>query len=176
MKKILKQDSFTEQDVMFVFSELRKYMESSETSYAVIKFYADWLLHSRKDRVNSQMKSTLKEIYEYSVKHMHNSFKYEYANKAKSFIYFETLKEELEKLFSAHNLNKELFQEETWLNFMRSLVKLLEEQPIVNPIPELSEVVFQPTIDGAVGLVLIFSESISVKGENYSYYRILNYY
>lgn len=174
---ILNQEDFSNRDIAFLFSEIRKMIEAGDTQYKTLKFYCDWLLHTQKDRFHSEMKQYIKEIYEFAVKHIKNPMHLEYSKKIGELIYFEELKKDLDKIFSDKGISKKILEGETWLNLIRVIVKLLEDQSLMNPIDEIRSIVFAPSAEGAAILFINFSEPVlDVDQKPLHYYKMGNFY
>lgn len=177
LQSLLKQKDFTNRDVTFLFSELGKCIETDAVEYKTLKFYRDWLLHSQKNRFHLEMKQYIKEIFEHAVKHIKNPIQLQYSRKVSELVYFNELKKDIQQILSNKNLPKKILEEETWLNLIRVLVKLLENQPLVNPIQEVNSIVFSPSSEGAVILYINFANPVlDRKGTPQFYYKIGNYY
>jgi hypothetical protein len=174
---ILNQEDFSNRDISFLFSEIRKMIEAGETQYKTLKFYCDWLLHAQKDRFHPEMKQYIKEIYEFAVKHIKNPMHFEYSKKIGELIYFEELKKDLDKILSDTGMPKKILEEETWLNLIRVIVKLLEDQPLKNPIDEVTSIVFAPSAEGAAILFIYFSQPVLDRNQKHlHHYNMGNFY
>lgn len=177
LQNLLLQDEFTIRDITFLFSELRKIIERDKLDLPTLKFYLDWALHSQKDYFKSEIKLYLRDIYSNAVKHIKNPFSFEYYKKTADLIYFEALKKELKNVLVKYELSQKILEGEVWLNFIRAIVKLLEEQPLVNPIDEIQKITFIPANSGAAILMIWFSEPVSDRKNKLNYYyKIGNYY
>lgn len=174
---VLDQVDFTNRDVTFLFAEIRKLIESGSVEYKTLKFYCDWLLHPKKDRFYPEMKQYIKDIYDHAVLHIKNPMHYEYSRKIADLIYFEELKNDLAKVLDDQKLPKKILDGETWLNLIRVLVKLLENQPLMHPIDDVSSIVFTPSAEGAVILFINFSVPVMDRDQNpQHFYKMGNYY
>jgi hypothetical protein len=175
--EVLNLTEFTNRDVVFLFSELRKLIEVSSKDRKTLKFYCDWILHPKKDRVHPEMKSYIKDVYENAVSHIMQPMMYEYSKKISELIYFEVLRSDLEAELCENNLPTNIVNGDTWLNLVSVLVKLLERQPLVNPIPEVEYIEFLPSAEGASILVIKFTKLVTDRqGKDNHFYRIGNFY
>lgn len=68
--EVLNSNEFTNRDVVFLFSELRKLIEAGAKDRKTLKFYCDWILHPQKDRVHSEMRGYIKDVYDNAVSHI----------------------------------------------------------------------------------------------------------
>jgi hypothetical protein len=174
---ILDQEEFSNRDISFLFSEIRKMIEAGGNQYKTLKFYCDWLLHTQKDKFHPEMKQYIKEIYEFAVKHIIHPMNFEYAKKIGELIYFEELKKDLDKILSDKGMPKKILDGENWLNLIRVIVKLLEDQPLMKPIFEVKSIVFAPSAEGAAILFINFSELVLDREQNpLHYYKMGNFY
>ncbi len=177
LQNLLLQEDFTTRDITFLFSELRKIIEKDKLNSPTLKFYLDWSLHPQKDYFNNEVKLYLNEIYCNAVKHIKNPLSFEYLSKIKDLIYFEVLKLELKNILIKYELSHKMLEGEVWLNFVRALVKLLEEQPLVKPVDEIEEISFIPANSGAAVLIIRFTEPVTDRKNTLNYYyKIGNYY
>ena len=174
---VLDQVDFTNRDVTFLFVEIRKLIESGNMECKTLKFYCDWLLHPKKDFFYPEMKQYIKDIYDYAVKHIKNPMHYEYSQKIAGLIYFEGLKKDMAKALDDKKLPNKIMHGETWLNLIRVMVKLLENQPLMHPIDEVSSIVFTPSAEGAAILFINFSVPVMDRDQNpQHFYKMGNYY
>lgn len=174
---ILNQKVFSNRDIAFLFSEIRKMIEIKGIQYKTLKFYCDWLLHSQKDKFHSEMKQYIKELYEFAVKHIENPIHFEYSKKIRELIYFEELKKDLDKILSDKKMPTSILKGDIWLNLIRVITKLLEDQPLMNPIDEIKSIVFAPAAEGAAILFINFSKPVLDRNQkSLYYYKMGNFY
>lgn len=175
--KILKKSNFTKQDIVFLLVEFRKIMESRQIDFQVLNFYCGWALHYEKDYIPSSMKEITECIYKSIVKEMNNPMKLELRQSVRKFIYFERLRRDLISFCSKLELPTEFVQTKSiWTNFIGVLVKILEEQPIIDPINEIRAIKFTPSIPKGVICKFTFTNPLEINGKTYKYYQIMNYY
>ncbi len=153
-----------EPDVVYFMVELRKIIDSESLAkdFPAAKFYADWTVHSRKDRITPEMRDVLLEIYEYAKSVIENPAAASPDSPVNHFLYMNTLREEVRRLLGIYGINAELTEEdENWKIFVVTLVKVLEEQPIVGPVDnKVDSLVFEPANDGCSILLLKFVEPV----------------
>lgn len=177
LASILKKDNFTKQDVVFILVEFRKIIENKRLDVGVLKFYCDWVVHRQKDYVSANIKRVIKQMYQNILEEIRNPLRIELRQKIMNFIYFKQLKQDL--IFFCSNLRFPMDFiriKKRWISFIVILIKILEEQPIINPIPEIKSIEFIPSAPKAVICKFFFSKPIKVKGRVYSYYQIMNHY
>ncbi len=79
----------------------------------------------------------------------------------------------MKSFFENHAIDPSLVQEEDrWLEFVKLLVKVLENQPIIAPTPDIESVFFEPANTGCVIGILRFKQPIG----RYNFYRFMNAY
>lgn len=173
--KILAKRKFAPQDITFFLSEIRKILEAQQLkdSYLTLNFYCDWVLHSRKDRFSSTIKSQIQTLFDSALSNISNSFNIEAHKKATSFIYFKELRNELQEFLIDKNFKSSIVKnKKTRRQFIQTLVKILENQPMIYPIPEVSSLEFLPSIGGSAIMRLNFTNPQN----SFHYYEIKNYY
>ena len=83
----------------------------------------------------------------------------------------------MEGLFQKEKLPADLFQKERWSNFVASMVQVLVDQPILNPIGEVQRVVLTHSKPGCLWGRIEFAEPITAHdGKKYPYYDFTNAY
>jgi hypothetical protein len=122
-----------ESEVVYLMVELRKLLdrlleeEAVGERFPLIRFYADWTVHTRKDRISRQMQ----EIMEWVDRNCHPYPK----NGDLSFLSMPHLREEMSQLFQNFDLPLTFFEPENWLTFATILSQVLADQPIMQPTP-----------------------------------------
>src|SRR3989344_733817 len=120
-------------EVVYLLAEVRKFVEASVTQNCpVLKFYCDWALHQRKDRVSASMKAVIEAVYTDAVKDIKTGWGLGGPN-IKKFTYMDSLRDEMRAFFKGYKIKQNLTEkDENWNNFIKMLVKVLEDQPIIN--------------------------------------------
>lgn len=110
---------FTDKDIVYFFVEARKLLEQTSgfRKFPAIKFYADWIVHPRKDR---SAPDYVKEIFSGLIKQ----------EKMNEFIEMRHLKEELERFVKEYGIAAEFLTESKWELFWNKLAHVLSEQPL----------------------------------------------
>lgn len=106
----------TEKDVVYIFVELRKLLKQKnlDTQYPMLKFYADWVVHHRKDHIPEDIKKIVSG-----------------GGDIQKFAQMEDLRNELIKFTSDFGFTT-LFDVDTyWSEFHKSIICVLSEQPLV---------------------------------------------
>lgn len=164
--------------VVYLMVEIRKIIdqEHSKATYPVLKFYADWAVHSKKDVVTAEMKQVTKDMYDSAVAQINAPYGLlpeGSANPIRDFAYMEQLKSEMATFLTAQGITDVLtVNKTTWVAFVGLMVKVLENQPIVKPVPEVSELRFEPANVGCVIAIMMFAEPVNGN----AYYRYGNAY
>lgn len=166
-------EDLSRSDVSYILMLIRKILEASNAqNYPVLRFYCDWAVHTRKDRVSASMKKIITIIYGEVVKDINSGWGLGGPN-IKKFTYMENLKDEMNELFNNFKIIQNLTKsDEKWVDFIQNLVKILEKQPIIVPIPEVTKLEFIAANEGCAVCDIYFSNNI----KGYSYYRMGNAY
>lgn len=157
----INQSIIKESDAVYLMVELRKILDHSfnNRDFSLIRFYADWFLHTEKSRSLENIEPVIKEVYTIIKKRIQNysvtiSMPLPFIN----FTELQDLKEEMIRLFEIEKLPMKLFEEEEWKIFVRNAIQVLIDQPIINPIDEISEFRFilskSETVNGLINLLL----------------------
>ena len=164
-----------EAQVMYILIETRKLIEHEDdnTKNRILKFYCDWVAHIKKDRVSSAMKDVVRDLY-LSAK---NQIEYPYSinnrSKTSDFAYMIDFGNETKLFYEQNRINTEFIDDNNkWNNFISILVKILENQPVNNPIKEVNKIIFLPAADNCVIFRIEFAEPI----KGYSHYDYMNAY
>lgn len=130
-------------------------------------------MHTEKDHITAEMKDVIETLYAAVVAHIGSPHSREAHAPAMAFVYMSELGEELALFLEQHGLDPTLARdEEIWTEFVALLVKVLESQPINNPIENIEKFIFEPANQKCVVGTLIFKQPIAGK----HFYRFLNTY
>lgn len=171
---ILEETKISESEIVYLLMETRKLIEhNGNNNYQIVKFYCDWIVHTKKDRITSSMKKIIEKMYS-SVKYqIDNPFQLNARLITSDFAYFKDLKTEIKKLYKSNNIASKFIENDNkWNMFISILVKILENQPIINPISEVKRIVFLPANDNCVIYRIEFNNPIKA----YPYYEYMNAY
>jgi len=120
LNKLLQKENLFdgEEDIVYYFVELRKLLERSSTckKFRIIKFYSDWVVHTKKDRVKG-IRDILEEIKENKLKDV-------------EFAIAERLKEELHEFSLENGIGNVTSDKFLWNKLLLGLIRVLAEQPI----------------------------------------------
>lgn len=107
----------TEARVLYLLVEIRKVLEHDAVNNSVLRFYGDWVVHTKLDRAFSQ------RIYEVLQREDHNR---------NQIISFDTLRAELKAFLSQYELPTVLVDNDThWFSFREKLIDILVDVPII---------------------------------------------
>lgn len=162
-----------ESQVVYLMVEIRKILDhdrqGGDDAFQVLRFYCDWAVHITKDRVGSEMKLVVEEMLKDIKKELRHPTMIKAGRAASRFGYMENLKKELQEFLKKNQLSCSLVGK-GWILFIAKLVKVLDEQPIINPHPEIEFIAFKPAAEGCVTFIVRFSNTI----HGYDYYEYGN--
>ena len=128
--------------VVYLLVELRKIMDQlwARPGFSLVRFYADWSVHSQKDRVTPDIAQIAEGIYGEVAANPAAG-----VQMATAFSHMAGLQEELADMFEAIGVNSTLATDaEIWGAFVSLLTAVLADQPIINPSPRVREIRFEP--------------------------------
>lgn len=171
----------TEPNAVYLLVQLRKVLDhaySNPKSYSLLRFYCDWIVHTEKNRNLTHIAPLVQQIYDdVKVQIEKGPLAATRHPGIVQFIYMEELRNEMEGLFKKENLPLDLFQKAPWVAFIATVVQVLTNQPILNPIPEVPRLVLTPANPGCICGIMEFAQPItSYDGKTYSYYDFKNAY
>jgi len=117
----------TEQDTLYFLVYTRKYLErtSSKDNFKILTFYADWALHTCKDKNTNHIEDIVQQIQTEM-----SGFSNKDDRATENFIEMNLLKSETSRFLTSlqlidftKNLNK-------WFNFRNNLIKILADSPL----------------------------------------------
>ena len=134
--------------------------ESGSNRYKIVRFYGDWIVHTEKKVITPEIKEIMDRIdHEIPANHNENMVWRLHQKEAIGFIYMESLKKELKELFKEEDINPIILEEPTWTGFVSILVKILEDQPILNPNDSIKLFSFVPSADRCAIWTIQFNDS-----------------
>lgn len=134
--------------VVYFMVELRKLLdrEKPKEMFTLIRFYADWTVHTSKDRYIEQIKPVIQRIASQVPIAKYESYMPAFKL---SILDFVELQSELRLLLVEYELNTRIVEESpTWKQFINTLCSVLVDQPLIlhSPIECIKSVVFQQTV------------------------------
>jgi len=133
----LKKHSMAEEcEVVYLLVELRKILdkdrEMGSDKYFLVRFHADWAVHTKKDKITPAMKEIMTKVEE--------SIDVYPKNEDIDFLLLPEFRSELSQLLKSNDLPFGFCQnDEKWLKFMFALTQVVADQPIVNPSNNIAE-------------------------------------
>lgn len=118
----------------YLFVQIRKLLDHTRNNNAIdrykhLRFYCDWVVHINKDRIDESTLEVLKS-FEAGMKKMIGSHGY-HAPGPVNFAYFESVQAEIIDFLSTQGIEyRPFFEDESWINIICGLAKVLENQPI----------------------------------------------
>ena len=147
-----------EADAVYLFVQLRKLHEHNADEYresgrfAHTKFLSDWIAHTRKDRITSEMKKLLAEM-QADIESMLGS-PHADAKGPIDFIYMDHVRGEIKLFLNEHDLDGSFFDiEHVWVSLLRAVMRVLSDQPLVIGGSHdlwISNLVIDTSVDGSV--------------------------
>lgn len=132
-----RQNITEEYEVVYLMVELRKLLDrekdqNKSNSESLVRFHADWALHTSKDHITVPMRAIMQKI--------DDSIDTYPKNGDISFLLLPDFRTELLQLLEEYSLPTEFCKSDTnWLTFMVALTQVLADQPIVNPTDNMAE-------------------------------------
>lgn len=185
LNKLIRETSdWTEVETTYLFVQIRKLLDHVRNSHAGgkyqhLRFYCDWVVHIDKDRLDVTTLDFLKD-FEDGMKKKIGSRNH-HAPGPINFAYFESMQAEIIEFLETQNIEfKPFFEDESWINIICSLVKVLENQPI-NIKPSYGMLIksmeFQLSAPRTCWLRATFNEPlVGDDGKEYQYFDLKNAY
>ena len=114
----------------------------------------------------------MNKIYQTAKTEIENPAMVQVMSPVMQFAYMQDLHGEMKRFLEERDINTILTEEDSWLQFVQLLVKVLENQPINNPTDDVILFSFIPAAERCVQGVIKFKQPI--KGKNY--YKFANAY
>lgn len=167
---IVSEGAFThEKDVVYFLVQLRKLMEREEilNGHKGIKFYCDWVVHPQKNKNHADISDVYDAIYEECVSH--------YSEEGigiegvLALLQFKNLKTDLIPLLDRYSLNRTILGH-SWIPFTRSLLSILNDQPLIEPSDKIKEVVVTKQENIYIAKISFASPIIDYRGYSHPEY------
>jgi hypothetical protein len=163
-------------EAVYVMVELRKLIDHYNATVPLVKFYADWTVHTRKDRIDGNFKRLAERIFDDCKADIIAKFP-RYSPTPSPIValaHGDTLGLELQEFLLKHSLPSDLTQDSAlWGSFINKLIRVLENQPVVNPCDGIQQMFFVPSADNCVQIRVEFATPIEGK-EYYLYGSVLS--
>ena len=158
--------------LVYLMVAVRKILEhEKDRESLLLRFYCDWIVHTEKDRITDDIREMMVEIYKTVKEEIEQPYSVQVMSPVMQFAYMDKLKEEMEKFLTDRGIDKALI-DTGWLEFVKVLVKVLENQPINKPTDNIKLFSFIPAADQCVKGIIIFEQPI----KGYNHYNFANAY
>lgn len=138
LNNFLKNHSMKEEfEIVYLMVELRKLLDrereqNKPEKYSLVRFHADWVVHTRKDHITEVMKEIMGKIDE--------SIDTYPKDGNIDFLLLPEFRKELASLMEEYGLPHNFCSnDDEWLDFMVALTSVIADQPIINPTPNITE-------------------------------------
>jgi len=138
LNKFLTHHSMKEEfEVVYLLVELRKLLDrerekNGSNNYPLVRFHADWVVHTRKDHITPAIREIMTRI--------EKAIDIYPKNGNIDFLLLPEFRDELVRLLEENGLsNKFCKKDGDWMDFMLALTQVLADQPIVNPTDNIAE-------------------------------------
>ncbi len=124
-------------EIVYLMVELRKLLDrkreqNKPENYSLVRFHADWVVHTKKEYITKAMKEIMTRIDQ--------SIDTYPKDDNIDFLLLPKFRNELISLLDEYGLPSDFCNsDDRWLNFMINLAAVLADQPIVNPILNIAE-------------------------------------
>ncbi len=124
-------------EVVYLMVELRKLLDrereqNQSNSDSLVRFHADWVLHTDKRHITTPMREIMKKI--------DDSIDIYPKDGNIDFLLLPEFRMELAQLLKDNSLPNDFCKkDDDWLNFMGALTQVLADQPIINPTDNIAE-------------------------------------
>lgn len=166
-----------EAHVLYLMVEVRKIIDKdrSATRFPLLKFYADWMVHSQKDKITTEIEQMSEEMYAFAVTEI-NAPRPGMSGQSShvlDFAYMEALSKEMTLFLTEAGVRSDMATDKRkWIDFASLLVKILENQPINSPSANVKTIIFEPANPRCTILTIVFKQPI----KGYPSYTLKNAY
>jgi len=132
-----------EASVVYFAVEIRKLIEQTRNqNYTLLKFYCDWCVHSRKDKITKEIEIVMGQIYENICS---TNGEQPELKDIQDFVEMEGLRSEVDCFLQEQGLPTDLVLSDNWERFINLMTQILVEQPIKNPTDKIASFSFVET-------------------------------
>jgi len=160
-----------ESEVVYLWVETRKILDrANDKSFPLLRFYADWSVHTSKDRITPGIRSIMEEVYsDIHLEITNPGLLIGRQSKIVGFMYMEDLQKEMYSFFQKYRVSSDwVNNNDDWIAFISLLVRVLANQPINKPCTAIRQFLFYPTKEGCVAGTVMFRNKIE-KYERFSF-------
>ena len=149
-----------ERHVVYLMVAVRKILEHERNKDSLLlRFYCDWIAHTEKDHITDDIREIMMEIFTVVKNEIERPYSVQAMSPVVQFAYMDKLKKEMEKFLADRDIDKTLI-ENGWLEFVKILVKVLENQPINKPTDDIKLFSFTPAEDQCVKGIIVLEQPI----------------
>ena len=152
--------------VVYLLVEIRKILDHKKTGgYPLLRFYADWCVHTEKDKITKQIKAIMENILKEIKRGMLNK------SQSKpdpnllcvySFISMCELKKEMKLFLEECGLPNDLIRLEEWNSLQEILPSILADQPIIKPCDGIRKFAFTQADRGSIKIEIVYETTPAV--------------
>jgi hypothetical protein len=161
--------TFSEAEVIYFLVESRKLLdrkrEDGENVFPLVRFYADWSVHTEKDRHLASIDAIVEQLVTSAASTSEASAAYvpERLQPHVDFIYMAALREELRAYLQRFGIADPFSDDAVWNAFVTSLTAVLQDQPILKPHPDIEEIRYELSVPGSAILIVAFRDRKPVR-------------
>lgn len=157
---------------VYLMVAIRKILEHEKDKESLLlRFYCDWIVHTEKDRITDDIREMMIEIYTTIKSEIERPYSVQAMSPVIQFAYMDKLKGEMEKFLTDRDIDRTLI-DTGWPEFVKILVKVLENQPINKPTSDIKLFSFIPAAEQCVKGIVVFEQPIN----GYDHYNFANAY
>jgi hypothetical protein len=138
---------------VYLMVELRKVIDQQQLRLPLLKFYADWTVHSSKDRITAEVRQISENLYSVATVRI-GAPSAPVAGSASPFEAFENmdgLRSEMGYILAHLGIDPAVLQpDQYWQHFVSLLTEVLANQPIIKPSTNVARIYFEPAKGGCV--------------------------
>lgn len=155
-----------EPQVLYFLVESRKILDKQRAAansdlFPVLRFYADWSVHTEKDRRMTTIKQMIRAL-DTSINNLGYSIAEMPVNNPQpiaDFVLMIELRKEILAYLKQFKLPERLFSNNSdWLVFVNSLIGILDEQPLMNPSASIRKILLNKPDSNTVTLIIEFND------------------
>jgi hypothetical protein len=147
--------------VVYSLVEIRKLLDREKTpTFPLLRFYADWSVHTEKDRITPQINTTMTRMFS-EIKSGIAANNLDPGTILGPFASMENLRAELVNCLTYYRLDGGLAND-GWLSFRNLLVAVLADQPINKPCVGIHKFAFTYAANGRLIAEIIFERTPAV--------------
>ncbi|MEK6880277.1 MAG: hypothetical protein AABY22_11740 [Nanoarchaeota archaeon] len=169
-----------ESEIVYLMVEIRKVLDHVyyKKDFKLLRFYCDWIVHTTKKRNLENIEPIISSMYQTIKTEIENPHSILIGKSpVADFVYLEELKKEMIDFFTKESLPFHWCElKEKWVEFVKLLVNVLIDQPIINPTKDVSSFTFLESVPGCIRGRIDFTGTISNKDGNYDHYKFGNVY